>query len=217
MEAPPQFSGAPKKSKTGLVIGLIALGVVLCCCGVCGVGGYFFKDVFGKGVGMVGCSMAIDQQRDGLLAYAAKHGGKLPVAASWQDDIAPFVRKINGQDDSSQPIKIPSVRDSFCDKTGSTSISLNAAIAGKKLDDLKSPYETIALFEAPGTGRNRSAAWAEPPIAGSPILLKGRHRGWIRQPVKGEPSIRDEFGHVKPVPGARGGMVSIDSKDSSGS
>ena len=78
MEAPPQFPGAPKKSKTGLIIGGIALAVIVCCCGICGSLFYFGRNVIGRGIGLIECSIAIGQQRDALLGYADAHDGKLP-------------------------------------------------------------------------------------------------------------------------------------------
>ena len=200
MESPPQFPGAPKKSKTGCIIGGIALALVLCCCGGGGALFYFGRGVFGKAVGMVGCSVAMGFQRDGLLKYAEAHGGKLPPAKTWQNDIARYATKLSEKDKEGTPFAIAASTDDYCDKSAGTSIVYNAALAGKKVADVKSPYETIALFEASGLGRNKSMVWKEQAFESSPILLQTERRGWIRQPLSGEPSIRDKRGRVKPVP-----------------
>ncbi|RYG23297.1 hypothetical protein EON82_14425 [bacterium] len=204
MEAPPQFPGAPKKSKTGLIIGGTILAVLLCCCGVCGIGGYLGKDaiksVFQNSLGMVGCSIAMDEQRSALIAYAEKHNGTLPPAKVWQDSIKPFIQRNKEFDDPSQPIRVPNVTDDFCDGSANTSIAFNAALAGKKLDSVKDQMGTVALFEISGRGRNQSAPWKEQSFANSPKILSNAPRGWIRQGLRGEVTIKDQSGNVKPVP-----------------
>ena len=212
VEAPPQFPGAPKKSKTGLIIGGIALAIIVCCCGVCGVGGFFGRKVFGKALGLVECSIAMGQQRDALLGYATAKG-KLPAAANWQDDIKPYVVKSKEQEDASGIVTIPTVNDGFCDRNGDTSISFNVALAGKKVADVKDPYGTIILFETPGQGRNRSAPYKEQPFASSPVLFQGERRGWIRQPLEGQASYKDKSGRVMPAPTASGARASGESTD----
>lgn len=205
MEAPPQFPGAPKKSKTGLILGGLALAVVLCCC-VCGGGfAYFFKDALKGGVGMVGCGTGIALQRDALLTYAEKNGGKLPPANTWQDSIKPYVTKPKDENAMGQTMRVPSPADDYCDQAGATSISYNSAIAGKKIADIEDKMGTIALFEVAGKGRNRSGAWAEAPYDSSPIIVMGQGRGWVRIPLKGEPAVMDKRGRIKPVPNAKGG------------
>lgn len=199
METPPQFPGAPKKSKTGVILGGIALAIVLCCCGCGGAFFYFGRGLVGNAFGMIGCSMAVDQQRDALLAYAEKHGGKLPPASGWQDSIKPYVVE-RRQSKEEMPFSVPSVSEDYCDKTAETSITYNSAIAGKKLADIKEPMGTVALFETPGRGRNKAAPFAEAPFAQSPKIVAGQGRGWIRQPLKGEVSVKDEKGRLEPIP-----------------
>ncbi len=200
MESPPQYPGAPKKSKTGLVIGIIALAVVLCCCGCLGVGGYFFKNALKGGTGLVGCSAAMGMERAALLTYAEKHGGKLPAARTWQDDVKPYLKRDKDLDDPNMPFKIPGANDDFCDKEGGTTIALNAAVAGKKLDAIKDKSDTIALFEVKGRGRNRSAPWSEPSFASSPEFIMGKRRGWIRIPLEGAAVFKGQNGQTTNAP-----------------
>jgi hypothetical protein len=212
VEAPPQFPGAPKKSKTGLILGGIALALIVCCCGICGVGGYFGKGVFQKAIGMAGCSVGIEQQRDALLAYAAKNGGKLPPAATWQDAIKPYVTEGKKQ----KEVPVPTVSDDFCDKDSKTSITYNAAIAGKSLASVSDQMGTVALFETPGLGRNQSAPWKEPSFASSPKMVADEGRGWIRVSLKGVVSMKDKTGNTKPVPtGGKNGGFEVETESSS--
>lgn len=221
MESPPQYPGAPKKSKTGLIIGLTALALVLCCCGVCGVGGYMAKGVVAKGIGLTECGTAIGLQRDGILAYAAKNGGKLPSGPTWQDDIKPYVKPIEGQGKKNDFVHIPTPDEDVCDRSAGTSIVFNSDLAEKKLSDIKDDYGTVLLFEAAGKGRNRHEPWKEPSFATSPVLVQGERRGWIRQPLQGQAFFKNRRGMNQAAPnaatGARAsfGPVDVESKESS--
>ena len=215
MEAPPQFPGAPKKSKTGLIIGGVALAVIVCCCGICGTVSYFGRNVVGKAFGFVECSIAMGQQRDALLGYANAHGGKLPGVGTWQDDIKPYVKENAEMKDSSGLVAIPKATDDFCDRNGDTSITYNADLAGKKADAVQDSYATIVLFETPGKGRNKAAPYKEQPFETSPVLLKGQRRGWIRQPLNGQATYKDQSGRVIAAPSSGGvGASTEDAKPS---
>ena len=205
MEAPPQFPGAPKKSKTGCILGGIALVIVLCCCGGGGALYYFGRGAIGKAMDLVGCSVSIEQHRAALVAYAAKHGGKLPPAAKWQDDVKAFVKPMEGQNDPGQPFTLPGPDADYCDASGNTGLTYNRDLAGKKIDEIKEPYEAIVLFETPGRGRNKSGAWQEQPFASSPQVFKSARRGWLRQPLKGQASYKDQLGRMKQAPTVNGG------------
>ena len=109
--------------------------------------------------------------------------------------------------DSSGFVKIPSVTDDVCDRNGGTSITYNAALAGKKAADVKDSYATIVLFETPGKGRNKSGPYKEQPFETSPVIVKGERRGWIQQPLSGQASYKDKFGNVKAAPSAGGVKV----------
>jgi hypothetical protein len=217
VETPPQFPGAPKKSKTGLILGGLALAVVLCCCGCGGLMMYYGKDIVKTSTGFVGCGMGIQQSRDAMLQYAEKNGGKLPPAKTWQDSIKPYLSKMVTPKSEEMPFKIPGANDDFCDDSANTSISMNAALGGKKLAEVKDQMGTILLFETPNRGRNKSAPWNELPFSSSPKVIMGVSRGWIRQPVKGEAAFKDEKGRLQPISGVnRGGGISVETKMSSG-
>lgn len=206
MEAPPQFPGAPKKSKTGLILGGLALAVVLCCCGCGGFMLYFGKGALKGSFGMIGCSVGMTQQREALLTYAEKHGGKLPPAATWQDSIKPYVTSQKEEEALGEKVKFADPSDDFCDRSSETSIAYNGAIAGKKLAEVEDKMGTVALFEVPGRGRNKTAKWSEQPFATSPKIIAEEGRGWIRIPLKGEASVMDKRGRIKPIPGNTANM-----------
>ena len=217
VEAPPQFPGAPKKSKTGLILGGLALAVVLCCCGCGGLFYYFGKGAIKGITGFAGCGLAMDERREALLAYAEAHKGLLPPAQNWQTAIKPYLTNSAKTQVEGAPIDIPGPDDDFCDKGAGTSISYNSAVAGKKVADIKDQMGTIALFETAGLGKNKSAAWSEPPFATSPILLMNERRGWIRQALKGEAAMKDKRGRLTPISdmGNKGG-VRVETKASTG-
>lgn len=212
VEAPPGYT-PPRKSKTGLIIGIIALSVIVCCCGVCGLGGYFGKGVLKAGSGMVSCGVSIEMQRDALLAYAEAHGGKLPAAANWQDAIKAYAKTKPATDKN--PFEVPGPEADYCDASGPTSLFLNKDIAGKSLDSIKDQMGTVALFEHTGRGRNQSAKWEEQPIGTSPEMIFGERRGWLRQGVTGGASILDKRGRLVPFNAkASGTTVTINTNGS---
>src|SRR4051794_25590392 len=91
MEAPPPYR--QKKSNTGLIIGLIIGGVVICCGGpvlLLGGGIIWGLNTFGP---LATCGLAIDDIQTALHDYANDHGGKLPAAATWQDDVKSYYIK----------------------------------------------------------------------------------------------------------------------------
>ncbi len=115
-------------------------------------------------------------------------------------------------------IPLPGPDDGFCDQAAKTGITFNADLAGKTLADVKDPYDTVALFETPGTGRNKTGKWSEPPFATSPKVIAQEGRGWIRQPLQGDASVKDRNGSSTAVPkvGSRAGGASIQIDTKSG-
>ena len=199
METPPQFPGAPKKSKTGLILGILALAVVLCCCGCGGYAIYFFKNNAKGLLSFAGCGLTMAEDRDALLAYAEDHKGLLPPAKNWQNSIKPYVSNDPSVQDANIPIEIPGPDDDFCDKAAGTAITYNAEIAGKKLADIKDKGATIAFFESAGREKSKSAAWAEPLFEASPVMMMSQKRGWIRQPLEGNGGMKDKNGNLTPL------------------
>jgi hypothetical protein len=83
------------------------------------------------------------------LTYANHHGGRLPDAASWADEVAPYLSE--------------SVAGFQCPGANNRSFAYayNSALSGMKLGDVKEPQTTVIIFES-DVGRNG---------AGGPDLL----------------------------------------------
>lgn len=181
-----------KKSNTGLIVGLIIGGVFLCCIGPAAllVGGGFW--IFNKGKGIMQCTYAFRDVRDGLRLYAADHAGKLPEADKWQDEVAPYYDKVLAQtnDKDKQFIGImPSGGMWGCDdgSGGRTGMALNDEIAGKELSSLESS-STVVLFEIERATRNAHEKYSSKPETAAPKIL-GSPRGWFLIRMGGEPKL----------------------------
>lgn len=182
--APPPYG--PKKSSTTTII-FIVLGVCAVCCilgvlGVAGAGYFGFK----RTQNMIACAIGFEEAGKALSAYADDHGGKLPKADKWQDEIRPyFVKQM--QKDEDQGVKMfgsfDPAGDWVCkDESGSgpsTGIAFNSDLSGLKVDDIKNKGTTMILFEVPKTGSNLSQPYVELSDSTSPKIF-GKPRGWIK-------------------------------------
>ena len=125
--------------------------------------------------------------------YAKAHDGKLPPAATWQDDIAPYyLIDKTGK-------KIPSVpildfgnpsRDLGCAADAgspATGMAFNSDLAGKTVTEAYKTPGQILLFEVPQTGRNIARPYKRP--TGTTPLVMGKPRDWLTVPVSGNLNI----------------------------
>lgn len=195
MESPPQFAPpapAPKRSNTLLIVILVLVGVcALCCIGFIFAGYSFFSKV----KGFAGCSTHYVFARIAMTEYAKEHGNKLPSAATWQDDIAPYYGKDKGKNervngggfiDFGDPSK-----DLGCaaeDSSPATGIAFNADLAGKTLDEVRKEPSTILFFEVPETGRNLAHPY-KAQTGDSPGKIMGKPRPWLALPVNGQLNV----------------------------
>jgi len=188
MEAPPPYvPPAPKKSKTGLIVGLILGGVVLCCILPIGllVGGGFYAVNKTKDFVTCGTTYAVAQQA--LGDYVKANNGKLPTADKWSDQLRPFfsarAKKIPEQMRIIADVSASS--DFGCKSEGgpATGMAFNKELSGKNTKDIKDKG-VIALFEVPRSGKNLSEVYKPQPEASSPKTM-GRPRGWITAPLEG--------------------------------
>src|ERR1044071_9441915 len=104
---PPPFTAPPmRKDRTLAIVIFIIVGLVLLCgCGVAIVG-YFGWGFVKKATGpMVGCAINFEATRDAILDYTKDHGGKLPKAETWQDDVRSYVEKELKRDKEVQDVK----------------------------------------------------------------------------------------------------------------
>lgn len=112
-----------------------------------------------------------------VLAYAEAHGGKLPAAATWQDELKPHLH---------EPYEQVQCRDDQVLEPGGIGISLNSDVAGKPLASL-SP-ETVVLFQSEAKRPNGSEPYREPSVyppryrAGYVVLQADGHARVVRRP-----------------------------------
>ncbi len=197
MESPSYSGPVKKKSNVGLIVGII-VAVLFLCCGVGGFGLFKgFKSVLGGASPMFVCGTSMSDYRDAIIAYSKKHGGKLPPAATWEDDVQPFLThtKIPKILQGDRPV---STGDEVCDATVPSEIYYNSSLAGKTLSSLDPADEQIVLFEAKGTGRNKSQKFEVQPFEASGMMI-GQHRGWIQQPLYGTGFLINQAGQRAPV------------------
>jgi hypothetical protein len=190
-----------KKSNTGLIVGLIIGGVVLCCIVPLLAGGGLAFWGWNKTKGLIQCTYAFSDVRDALRMYASEHEGKLPPADTWQEEITPYYEKVvasNRKEEHKMFGIMPSGGDWGCDNGsgGRTGISLNEDLAGMPLTKLENSEEVV-LFEVKSAARNAHGKYEPQPIAGSPSLF-GEARGWFLIRLSGPPMLLTKRGE-KPV------------------
>jgi hypothetical protein len=152
----------------------------------------------GTGLGLVSCMMNGDLARKAVLAYAQDHEGKLPNAATWQDDIRPYYERLytklmEDENLKEMPdwmnIKVASPGTVLeCELSGGkkTGFAFNTAIAGKLLSEFTTPTTTILIFETTSPAYNASG---DPTArnANDPILkFYGDKREWLDFMIEGE-------------------------------
>ncbi len=179
METPPAYA-PPKKSNTGLIIGLVLGGIAICCIG--GVAVLFFGglQLFKSTAPMVECMMNYTFVEKALEAYQQEHDGKLPSAASWQTDLAPYIAKdLPSNKKEAGPFKVmdPNGDWGCTDGKLKTGMAFNTeangiAISKARADDM------VIIFETPQTGRNLAMKYERLDKASGPKIM-GSPRGWL--------------------------------------
>ncbi len=187
MQSPPPYNGGqPKKSKTGLIIGLIIGGVVLCCVlpiGVLGGGGLYF---FNANKGSIGCMASLPSMSSALDEYAAAHDGKFPNKETWQDDLRPYYKKLIASEGKDNPIPfIPAEGDWPCKEsdTKSTGFAFNTEMSGKKKSEV--PPTSVVIFEVTEVKKNNFKSYIAGDKKNSPTIV-GKPRGWLYITANGE-------------------------------
>lgn len=179
METPPSYA-PPKKSNTGLIIGLVLGGIAICCIG--GVALLFFGglQLFKNVAPMAECMMNYGFVEHALDDYQREHDGKLPSAATWQDELAPYVAKQTAKaKGDAGPFKLIDPNGDWGCTTGDTKtgMAFNTAMAGKTMSDARAD-ESVIIFETKQSGRNLSQKYEKLDRASSPKMM-GNPRGWI--------------------------------------
>jgi hypothetical protein len=103
------------------------------------------------------CLSNVKELTSATLRFADDHNGRLPDAASWADEIAPYVNA------TAATFRCPSAANK------DFAYAYNSSLSGKKLGDIQEPEKVVLIFES-DTGRN---------AAGGPELLSTapRHFG----------------------------------------
>lgn len=193
---PPPFNPAPPKGNSNTKVILIILGLVafLCLGGIVAMG-LFGWNVFKKGIAPIaGCGLGFDNIRTAMKDYAKEHGDKLPPAATWQDDVRPYLIKVLKATKEQKGGIIPEVDPGGswgCEdgKDGRTGIAYNSDVAGKKIAEIKTPDQTILLYEVPEARQNLAAPYKKPDDAKRPMMM-GKERPFLTVNVEGG---KDEF------------------------
>ncbi len=189
MESPPPYQ--PKKKNTGLIIGLI-IGGVLVCCGlpVALLGGAAIWG-FKAGGPVVKCMVSLQAMQQAVNDFAADNGGKLPNASTWQDQVKPYYAKaIETKKIKENPFGvIPAEGEWGCEAENNsmTGIAFNLDLSGKKLADLKDPADTVLLFETKERGRNLAMKYDPTATKNLPKRFNGEAMFLVR--VTGKPKM----------------------------
>lgn len=199
---PPPFSpSAPpqRKDRTGLIILFIILGLIgFCVIGVIALGFFGFSMAKKVGGPMIGCAINFEAARESIMEYAKEHEGKLPNAATWMDDVRPYIAKHLKKDAEATKLfdaKVMSENGDWgCEGENSkmTGMAFNADLSGKLLTDVKDPFNTILIFEIEAPKKNANEVYQPRPKSTSPTIM-GENRGWINVPMEGGMRGMEEF------------------------
>lgn len=197
METPPPYvPSAPKKSNTGLIIGIVLAVCAVCCIGgVVAIGGLGFLG-FKAAAPMIECTVGMEETRTAILAYAQANDGKLPNAATWQQDIRPHLvtaQKQIGKDRGPFKALDPSKPLECVRGENPTGIAYNASLSGKKLADIQDKRATVLIFEAPGSRMNFAEPYKPQDPAKRPTMF-GEPREWFVVHVEGQIDFEMEQG-----------------------
>lgn len=171
------YSPAPPKRSNCLVIGIVvALGLVILCCG----GSLFFGlNIFGKSKNTIGCLVEFTQLQKALTAYANANQGKLPDGAKWQQELAPYY-STNDKSDNKLGIDVgdPSQVMGCKGQNGepNTGIAFNDALAKMKLSSVTP--DTVLFFEVPTAAMNQHSVY-KPQAGFAPQKMVGQQRDWL--------------------------------------
>ncbi|HWA84253.1 MAG TPA: hypothetical protein VG820_12490, partial [Fimbriimonadaceae bacterium] len=190
-----------KKSNTGLIIGLVVGGVLICCVGpivALVVGGLF---VVKNTSPLITCSFAFRDARDAIREYARDHNGKLPAADNWQEEVRPYYEKIvAGQPKNQNPFGNMAAGGVWGCENGSggkTGIAFNDDVANLPLEKVET-NDAVVLFEVEQATENAHLKYSKRTDASSEPKIFGQPRGWFLIRISGEPMLLNK-GMESPV------------------
>jgi len=182
MESP--YYGAPpspKRRNTTLIVVLILLGVILLLCAGCaGFVFYFLK----KSGSFIGCITHYQLALQATKSYANGHDGKLPDAAKWQDEIAPYYQTKGKTSNSIIDFGNADGNLGCAGGPGgpATGMAFNSELSGKKLNAVINEQTPIIFFEVPLKDPNKFKNLHEPfkmLLGKSPQTIMGQPRDWL--------------------------------------
>lgn len=187
---PPPFTGAEgarPKNNTGLIIMIVLAVLVGGCILAVGMTAFFGLKAWDQVKPIVGCSVAFESVHESLKDYARDHDGKLPPAATWQDELRPYVKasisklqkEAEGMGDM---FKTMDPDGAWGCKTGKgdemTGMAFNTELSGKKVDDIESKSTTVIVFEIERPSPNANEPYKARDPNASPSIF-GERRGWF--------------------------------------
>ena len=214
MESPPQYMPGPKKSNTGLIIGLVVGGVFLCCVipvGFITLGGFW---AFKKISGTASCVFTFSDMKRAVQLYEAEHNGKLPKAETWQDDLREDYRKSMTSKDQMGPFgQLSPEGDWGCKESDGTmtGMAFNSDLSGKDAKSIADQVNTVLIFETEHPSKNQHAHYTRLDPKASPRIFN-KPRGWFLITVNGDVSTdTPEKGlqRIGTMPGGSGSGITI--------
>jgi hypothetical protein len=206
---PPPFQPQPVAASRGSGTGKACLwivGIGLLSCVALSIAGYLgFRNVMGQVSPIASCEQTFDAAEDALKDYAADHGGRLPPAATWMDDVQPYYEK-RVSDFANAPDFVQALAPAepgsawSCKwKEGTTGIAFNLALSEAEIAKVKVPENTPLLFETKTAARNLAMNYDGGPKGDAPAVM-GNKRNWVVYFVEGnnEIDIQANFGSKKP-------------------
>ena len=200
MQTPPPFQSnyaPPVKKSNPWTIVAIVFGVLGVCCilpigAVAGLGFWGFNAVKGT----AGCFIAAQTLNKALSAYEKAHGGKLPPAATWQDELRPYVEKaLPKSKDMPFELLDPAGQWTCKNEKTPTGFTFNKEVGGKKAADIKDPSKTAVIFETTSIAKNQNGPFVKGVFKESPGVF-GKHRGWIVLTADSEIAVIDKTGNL---------------------
>jgi hypothetical protein len=193
----PDMPRPAKKSNTGLIIAIVIGAVALMCIVPIVIAGFAMFGVYKSAKPTIECFAAFDHVRQAIKDYAKDNDGKLPSAATWEDDIRPYFKKVAESDRGEMgPFNAMKVEGPWgCEgqNKSRTGMAFNIDLSGKKLGDIKDPRSTVLVFEVEQPGRNLHEKYKPRPKETSPKIL-GEYRGWVKVRVEGDIDDDMNFG-----------------------
>lgn len=198
---PPPYNPGQAQSSNKVWLWILVAVVAFCCLASVGI---FFagKSLIQTGTSLASCAINAEMARDATIAYAMEHDGKLPNAATWQDDIKPNYTRLYDKMSREMKLKeMPSFMNFEIAAPGQvlacqvgpdtkTGFAFNATLSGKLLKDIED--KSISLIwetEKPEYNANGDPATRGP--VGSKYKIFGQERHYIDVPIEGETDFMD--------------------------